>query len=846
MYKLIRLSSLLLALLTLFSLELKKEFAIDVEFKSTVIEEKPRLSPPDKLIHQYVEPLDLSSILLEAPKKLEVAKIEPTESRSPISCGEPKDALAYRSGIDYYLQGDFDKAKKELENVINATSSFRPMAEYVLGVIHTKEGRDSEALNLFNSSCKFSHKYSRAACESYYALSFMLNGSVPENEDPFWRSVRGLKLGKYIQPNCEGVTFSNYCNYVSDFYSGRVNSTHPVSTRLRRGIKLFQEGNFLESERIFRDYSNPGNFYREVALYYLGLIELQRNNVDKSLYYAGILETINRDLAKNLYGVLAEKGVAYSRLAFLATKDASFIEKAGVIAYNAGQYSLALSNFMEAKNDTYAVYSAIKLRDYQKAYEMLERKKSKSKEDYVWLLEAAYWSGYDLMPTLSKIMSTYPDLYKEYLGWDHFRKGDWERAAQLLEKPYYKAIALYNSKKYSHVLQVLKDESDVASRVLKARSALFLGNATLARKFLEESTDDELYLMGLSYFVESDYQKAIPYFEKVSHRSPQKPKALLKTADAFYNMGNLEKAKDVYYEVLKKFTDTPYAEQAVLALIGIGGKVLNYEELEKLISEAISKEKDQSLINELRYQLGVVYINMGNTEKAREVLLNLLDTPLENKALLKLAQIESDPNRKKVLLYKVYKEGMDEERNVARQNLIELFSSLRDERSLAELLYEGGLDQKAKAASIFMKIGDEERATQILKDIISLGYRTEDFERILFEILDRNRDRTYVDYLLKSPRSETRAKALYWSALDFLEKGEHKKAMEDILDIVSNYRESSVYGSAVIKGTEILLSLNAKRDASCFLERFYIKTFSQEELKKIQDLKKGLPKCGGK
>jgi len=56
------------------------------------------------------------------------------------------------------------------------------------------------------------------------------------------------------------------------------------------------------------------------------------------------------------------------------TKDPSFLELAGIIAYNRGDYRLALSNFLEAKNIRYAVYSAIRMGDYRTAYSLLETK----------------------------------------------------------------------------------------------------------------------------------------------------------------------------------------------------------------------------------------------------------------------------------------------------------------------------------------------------------------------------------------------------------------------------------------------------------------------------------------
>jgi TolA-binding protein len=110
--------------------------------------------------------MDLSYRLLEPPDKLEQTQIKPLKEESGISCGEPKDRISYRLGVDYYLEGKYGPAEEELSKVVLMPSPFKPMAEYVLGVIYAKEGKEEKALELFNDSCKYSHIYQKASCES--------------------------------------------------------------------------------------------------------------------------------------------------------------------------------------------------------------------------------------------------------------------------------------------------------------------------------------------------------------------------------------------------------------------------------------------------------------------------------------------------------------------------------------------------------------------------------------------------------------------------------------------------------------------------------------------------------
>jgi len=843
MFRLITLFSLSLLLIA-FS-QIKKEFDLQVEIVAKEVEEKPKLSPPQNLPLKGSEPMDLSPRLLEPPKKMEFIPVAKVEGAG-LSCGEPKDAIAYKVGVDHYLKGDFLRAERELGSILTKPSPYRPMAEYVLGLIKLREGQRSEALKFFENSCRVPHRYRYSACELYYALNFELKGSVPKNENPLWSVVYEIKEKKtYREPNCQEVVFKNYCDYVLDFVKGKVREEYKDSTTLRSATVLFQTGKLDEAERVFLEYSKPTKPYRDVALYYLGLIALQKKDTNKAYQYASLLETLNREYANSLYSQIAQRDVLLARITYNITKDPSFLELAGIIAYNRGDYQLALSNFLEAKSIKYAVYSAIREGDYKTAYTLLEGKREKDREDYLWLLESAYWANLPMEEHLKAVKERHPELYKEYLGWSFFRKGDWLSALNYFEDPYYKALCYYNLKKYEDVLKVLRGIDHPKARLLKAKSALFLGKPVLARSFLTESSPEELYLLGLSYFMEGEYERSIDYFKKVPKDSPFGVRALMKTGDALYNLGKVDSAKQVYWEVLKNFPEDPLASQATLALLGMEEREVPPSDREKLIRSYLQKEPNSPYAQELKYQLADLLIKRGEKKEAEKLLIELFEgnSPLKYKALLKLASIEEDKRNKAVLLYKVYKEGNSEESAIAKRELVKLYEELGDLQSAAELLEGGDLSDKERAMQIYANIQRWDRALAIANQLISLGYRSPSFDNTLWKIYENTKDRNILTALTKSQDINLSAKAKLEMAKLLKAEGKPKEALEYLVDISLNNKGAQVYNSAILEGVQIFLELRLRRDASCFLERVDANTLSREERVKIERLKKELPKC---
>jgi hypothetical protein len=186
---------------------------------------------------------------------------------------------------------------------------------------------------------------------------------------------------------------------------------------------------------------------------------------------------------------------------------------------------------------------------------------------------------------------------------------------------------------------------------------------------------------------------------------------------------------------------------------------------------------------------------------------------------------------------------VEEERKRARDEIIKIYSSFGEAKSLADMLAEGDKPDKVKAIGLYLSIRDISSAHSLAQELIKSGYRDQEFERYLLDLYKQTGDLSLLDYVSKSPEKSLRGQALYLYGMDLSKRGERKKALEYFVDISLNYKGEPYYNSAVLEGAKILLKLGAKRDASCMLERFDSSTASPEETSMYNKLKKGLPKC---
>ncbi len=850
MLNLIRLFSILLCIFILLSFSeenLKKGFDIRIKVVGRVHEEKPKLEPPERLRVEEEGVLDLSGKLLEPPGKMEFEEIEEIEAEGFLGCGEPEDRTNYRYGVIEFRDGNIKKAKYYLENVISMNSPFSGMAKYILGIIEFNEKKEERALVYFKDSCNTPHLYRKSACEAYYALSFRTRNKPVETDKELWKQVYEIySTGESSVPSCELVIFGRYCNYIIRFLEGEIDEEYIHSTKVRKAVLLIRNNEIDKATALLEEEIKPLKPYRDIALYYISLAFIKKGEKEKAKRYISLLETLNPDYAANLYSLLSRDDLIYSRLAYAITGSKEFLIKSGSIAYNRSDYKSAYANFVQAGDYEKALYSAIRMDDYKKALKVLKRWKRKNVEYYRWLLEVLYWLGEDrkLRKVLSRIKNRHPGLYSEYMGWYHFKKGNWKKAYRYFKDPYYKAIALFNMGEYDKVMDILKDQNDRRARILKAKSAVSMGKGNLARKFLINDTDEEIYLRGLSYFIENRHSEAVSQFQRIDERSPLKPRALLKEADAYYNLGNISKAKEIYTRVMKDYPDSEESMSATLALIQLE---LQKPEgnLKELILTFVNRYPDSPLVNDLYYQLGEIYIREAEYAKAKEVFKKLEDSEYSEKAKLRLAQLEENEDRKISMLKSIIEKASDEEvRAEARNTLMEIFKARGDITNFARLLSEGDTEDRKEAIKAYLSVGEGERAVQLFNSIVNEGYIDEDLRKVAIDLYSVTNNERYLSYAKESEDSEIKARAYYLAGIHYKNGGDKKKALEEFVTVtILTPDQQPYYNRSILESVDILISMKARKDASCLLEKLDPETLSEEERGRYKYFKDKLPPC---
>ena len=825
---------------------LKESFSLKVRVVGKIKVEKPRLEPPEQIeLTRKGSFIDLSPILLLPPINVEKEEIEPLKGGG--GCGEPKDRVKFRSAVNSYLKGSSKRARSLLYDVLSIQGSpYHAPAQYLLGLIELEEGREDKALSFFKRSCLGAHMWRRGACEAYYGLYFKLEGQPFEQaEDPFWSLVASIKKGKGAkEPECSEVVFKRYCDYVRRFIRGEEGNYHPDSLRLRKAILLLKGGKRETAKSIFADYEKPGSRWREIALYYLGVILAMEGKREEAYKKATYLETLGSDLSRHLYIYLSFGDPLYGRIAYGLSRDKDFLLSSAILAYNRGRLEVAYADFVRAGEPLYALWSAVRMGNYQLAYRVLKDLKPDTPQKARWYLEVLFWNGkFDEMErVLSTIQERVPEVYREYMGWLHFVRGEWERAYQYFDDPYFKALSLFNAGRYREVLEILKGKEGLRERILMARSAISLGNGKLARQYLKGNSPGETYLRGMSYFIEGRYKRAVREFEKIKGEGELGLRALLRIGDSYYNMNMLDRAREIYREILTDHRGSAVERDAVLALAQIELQSPTAG-IEELYEEFIKRFPDSPLVNDLKYQLAEFYIKKGEETRARSILEELLSVEgYRARALLRLASLEDNPERKEDMLREVIRTGGGEIKDRATGMLMGLFVERREFEKLADFLMGGDYDDKKKALEIYVD-HNLEKAIDVFDRLYGENKTDEDLKRIALKLYKKTKGRKYLRIASTSADSRVRAEALYKLGV-LSSKKDRRKALEYFVEVVLTAEGvQPYYNNSIMRASEILVKLKAKRDASCLLDKLDRRSLTRRELKRVKILKKKLPEC---
>ncbi|WP_461832536.1 tetratricopeptide repeat protein [Aquifex sp.] len=855
MLKPIRLFSLLILLISpVFSQELKKELTLKVKVHEILRVEKPAITLPDKLSYRVptfrYEGKDLSYLFFEPPKRLEEVELYEPKTEG---CGAPKEQILYTKAIKEYKKGNLIGAEEYVKKLLSLPPSpFRNAGYYILGLIQYKRGYEKEALRYFKEGCTTLHTYRDASCESFYALYYITKGKPYKTQEPLLWNYVYLIGGKGRIPEnslteCEKYTFKRYCGYVNDFIRGEINEEYKESTLLRKAVLLYKSGNLEEAEKIFERFSRKLIPHRDAVFYYLSLISIKKGDYDKALKRVLLLETLNEKLAKDIYLLLALKNPELAEFVYEKTKAKEILRYAGIKAYNNGEYNKAISYFEKSGDYFYAALASLWLGNYEKAYEYLKKAKKDTELYYKVFLEVLYRldKENELKETLEKIKEKFPELYAEYYGWYLFKKGKWEEAVKFFKNPYYKAIAYFNAGDYEKVLEILRNKNDYESRILKAKAAIALGKGLLARRFLFNETPEELYLSGLSYFIEGNYEKAIFYFNKAAKDKNYEIKALVKLADSYYNMGRKEEAKAVYRLILSKYKNSEEVKNALIGLAQIESENPS-KEIEKIVEEFEKRFPNSPLLPELKLQLARYYAKEGRKIEAQFILRKLINNPeYRERALFELARITEDPEEKEKILLDLISSKDKVISEKAFNELKTLYERENNLLKLARLLEKRGDEGKIKAITLYLKIDRIKDAERLFKDLYKKYPELEELKEIALKLYEKTRKKHYLDIAYKSANEDVFLKASYYLG-NYYYKRNKRKALDYLLEVVySEKRELPFYKRAVFMSAEILRKMGAYKDASCILERLKGLKLESWEREKLLELKKGLPACGG-
>jgi len=269
------------------------------------------------------------------------------------------------------------------------------------------------------------------------------------------------------------------------------------------------------------------------------------------------------------------------------------------------EFKAAKNNFIWALKEGYdeinvrylLIYSYLKLKDYKKANKelsnLLERKETSEKDYFIkGYLSYMRGLGNDAVSSFTKTQEINPDLIeaKKNLACIYYNNGEWEKAIEI----------------WKSVIDELPE--DFESKLNMARAYFHLGRLEEAKQQFE--------MLNISIPVENYSPKKIPLV-LIPWEDWTKFKIEYKVDyDALLKQRNLEKLKGKGIQPLR-LAALFLNEKAVFILRQEG----NIEEAIKILNLATQIDETGYFVN---YNLGQLYLNSGNLEKAKECALHTI------------------------------------------------------------------------------------------------------------------------------------------------------------------------------------------------------------------------------
>jgi tetratricopeptide (TPR) repeat protein len=568
---------------------------------------------------------------------------------------------AYREVSDYYYNhGQYNDAMKWFKYVdakgltTRQEEDFNFKYGYSLFVAKNYKKAKNYFAPLLEST-----KYGAQA--KYYYGFMALQDDDYDNADRYLSDVDDERLGKdipYFQATIKFKTgkFQEAINIAEPFLQ---NANRKQKSEVSKiiGESYFNLGQYAKAIPHLKNYKGKHNKWNNTDYYQLGYAYYMQQDYDNAISWFNKIIDGKSAISQNASYHLAECYVKTGKKqeALNAFRSALQMDYDNDIRRNSWLNYAKLS--YEIGNPYKSVPDV--LTEYLEKYP-----KSESKEELNDLLVSSYVTSKDYIGALKLLK----------------KKND-KKSKEIYQKvAFYRALQLFNDVQYKESIklfdQSLKENHDAK---FTARATYWKAEANyLINKFsialtgfnafssLEKASEtDEFndidYNLAYTNFKLKDYSKSIQYFKKYTDEhtetNNQTNDSYLRLGDSYFITSDYWKAMEAYNEAINNNAkDLDYAQFQKAISYGFVGK--NDKKIEEL-NVFLNKHKNSKLRDEAYFNLGKSYKRAHQDQKALDAYQNLIDkhkrSPLVSKALLKqgLIYFNSQRGEEALVKYKI-------------------------------------------------------------------------------------------------------------------------------------------------------------------------------------------------
>ncbi len=152
-----------------------------------------------------------------------------------------------------------------------------------------------------------------------------------------------------------------------------------------------------------------------------------------------------------------------------------------------------------------------------------------------------------------------------------------------------------------------EDESFVKKAALSKFSYIYIGAAGLiivlllvflVVMFYRDNSSSYNIKCGDKAYAQGEYKKATDSYKKASQLDPTNPDILLKIADCYKSLDNVDMAIDVYKTMIDKFPDSTLAFSSVISIYEENG---DYDEIDVFLKEYADEDMKKAFVDYLAY-----------------------------------------------------------------------------------------------------------------------------------------------------------------------------------------------------------------------------------------------------